>query len=230
MKRFYTHVIVEKSTAGYHVHLDGKAILTPGRIKLVVVSETLAKAIASEWSVQGENIDPKSMPFTRHANSVLDRIKTRRAEVVAEIAAFAGSDSLCYRAKFPDDLVQKQCEKWDHLLEWAFLKYNISLKTTQGVEPVQQSISSLSELLKAVDVFSVWQLSALHTIVHISGSLIIGLAMVLNEITLEDAWQAAQLEEIYQIERWGSDELAIATLAAKRFDFEKAVQWLKLLV
>ncbi len=229
MKRFYAQVNVEHSASGFHIHLDGKPILTPGRVKLAVPSETLAIAIAAEWSLQGVNIDPKTMPLTRHANSVLDRIEPRRADVVAEIADFAGSDSLCYRAHFPDDLVKKQSENWDPLLEWAMRTYNISLTTTKGVGPTEQAASTLATLAEAVDKLSVWQLSALHAIVHISGSLVTGLAVVLNEISCETAWQAAQLEEIYQIERWGSDDLASAALNAKRFDFEKAVQWVQLL-
>ena len=57
----------------------------------------------------------------------------------------------------------------------------------------------------AVEQFDNFGLSALHAAVGISGSLVIGLALAEGEIAPEPAWHAAQVDEDWQIERWGED-------------------------
>ena len=50
MKRFWKDVAVVPAEHGWSVELDGRPIRTPARELLVVPTEALAQAIASEWS------------------------------------------------------------------------------------------------------------------------------------------------------------------------------------
>ena len=68
----------------------------------------LAQAIAAEWDAQGELLDPNAMPLTRQANSAIDGVAPRMAEVEADAVKYAGSDLICYRADGPDSLVRAQ--------------------------------------------------------------------------------------------------------------------------
>ena len=56
------------------------------------------------------------MPLTRLVNSTLDGVRGREAEVRAEIAKYAASDLVCYRAAEPEGLVRRQAELWDPVL------------------------------------------------------------------------------------------------------------------
>ena len=47
------------------------------------------------------------MPMTRRANTALDRVRGREAEIVEEMVEYAGSDLLCYRAERPEGLVSR---------------------------------------------------------------------------------------------------------------------------
>ena len=101
MKRFYKQATVAPVEGGYTVLLDGKPIRTPAKAALAVKSRKLAEAMAEEWQTQGEEIKPADLPLTRLAGTAIDLIEPRRAQIIAEIAKYAATDLLCYRAEQP---------------------------------------------------------------------------------------------------------------------------------
>jgi chaperone required for assembly of F1-ATPase len=80
-----------------------------------------------------------------------------------------------------------------------------------------------------VDRHDDFALAALATLVHASGSLVIGLAVAEGEITAEQAGHAAQLDELYQAERWGEDKEAIDRRVAQLAELVAARRFLDLL-
>ena len=69
----------------------------------------------------------------------------------------------------------------------------------------------------------------MQPLVTISGSLVIALAFAERAIDGGTAWAASQVDEAYQAERWGDDELAIAARENRRGDFDAATRFLALL-
>ena len=59
------------------------------------------------------------MPLTRLANSAIDGVAKTLDETRAEIARYAGSDLLCYRAEAPEALVAMQARPSIPVLDWA---------------------------------------------------------------------------------------------------------------
>ena len=81
-------------------------VRSPAGRPFTVPTQALARAIAEEWAAvpdKGE-IKPDRMPLTRLAMTGLDRAADQRAKVIADIAAYGGSDLLCYRATEPPEL------------------------------------------------------------------------------------------------------------------------------
>jgi chaperone required for assembly of F1-ATPase len=226
MKRFYQQVAIGSD---YNILLDGKAIKTPAKTLLILPTRALAEAVASEWQMQGEKIEPQTMPLTRHANTVIDRITQHRDAVIAEIAKFGGTDMICYRASGPADLVARQCEAWDPLLEFARAQLGAPLRATAGISAIAQAPEVLQALEAAVAAHDNWQLAALHDAVSISGSVVIGLALSHGHLAVGQAWAAGQLDELYQIERWGEDDLAATARKDKREALEVAARLFHLL-
>ena len=72
-------------------------------------------------------------------------------------------------------------------------------------------------------------LTALHCATTACGSVVIGLALVERHLDAEAAWQASQLDETFQIERWGEDAEAAARRAALKRDIEATDRFLRLL-
>ena len=88
-KRLYDTVNLEEGPDGVAILLDKRRVRTPARAELRVAGMVLAKEIAREWDDQGEHIDPESMPMTKRANTALDRVCGREAEVVGELVDYA---------------------------------------------------------------------------------------------------------------------------------------------
>ena len=207
MKRFYKAAEVADAAASglFRITLDGRPLRTPAKAVLEVPCRRFAAAIAEEWAGQGEVIDRRAMPLTAYACSAIDLIAAKRDKVVAEVAAYGGHDLLCYRAEAPAGLAAKQQAQWQPLLDWAALSFDAPLKVTSGVVSVAQAPAALGALRGAVEALDDFELAVLGSAVTAAGSLVIGLALHAGHIGPRAAFEAAQLDELYQAERWGED-------------------------
>ena len=172
---------------------------------------------------------PASIDLTRLAATGLDRVVSRREEVVADTAKYAGSDLLCYRATAPDSLVKLQHDTWQPLLDWAADKYGARLQVVSGISFVQQADDALARLRQAVAAHSDLALSALYNLTHAAGSLVIALAIAEGRLSSQEASAAAQVDETYQIERWGDDPLAVKRREGVARDIDAGARFLALL-
>lgn len=215
-KRFWKSASVEACEGGFTVTLDGRAVKTPAKAPLVLPTRAMAEAVAAEWQAQGEKIDPLTMPVTRSANAALDKVRAQQAEVAELVAAYGETDLLCYRARTPEALVTQQAAAWDRWLDWAARRYQARLIVTAGVLPVAQPPEAQAALAARVAACDIWELAALHDLVGITGSLVLGLAVAEGEIAAEEAWQLSRIDEDWQIAQWGADEEAAEMAALKR--------------
>src|ERR1700722_9816114 len=103
VKRFYKTAEVREAEPGvFALALDGRAARTPGRNPLAATSASLMARVAKEWARQGDTLDPVDMPLTRLLNSAIDGVARTMDETRADIARYAGSDLVCYRAEAPE--------------------------------------------------------------------------------------------------------------------------------
>jgi chaperone required for assembly of F1-ATPase len=207
-KRFWKVATAEAVGTAFTVRLDGRAVKTPAKTLLEVPTLALAQAIAVEWDAQQGVIKPDSMPFTRMANSALDKVAPQFAEVAGLIAAYGASDLICYRANGPEKLLARQAAAWDPLLAWSASALDAPLVTTAGVMHVEQPHASIARLEAAVRACTPYQLAALHDLVMISGSLVGGLAVSRGRIDAQALWDISRVDERWQAELWGEDEEA----------------------
>jgi chaperone required for assembly of F1-ATPase len=231
MKRFYKETAVDQGDGGHRILLDGRPMRTPAKAVLVVPTRALALAIAAEWGAVPDkaDINVSHLPLTRLAATGLDRVTSQRARVIEDTAKYAGSDMLCYRASEPETLVKRQREIWQPLLDWADERYGARLVIVEGLAFVEQPADAVARLGEAVATHSDLGLSALYNLTHISGSLIVALAVAEGHLAAADAFAAAQLDELYQIERWGEDPIATKRHEGIRHDIEAGARFLALL-
>ena len=231
MKRFYKETAVDLGDGGHRILLDGRPMRTPAKAVLVVPTRALAEAIAAEWGAVPDkaDINVSHLPLTRLAATGLDRVTSQRARVIEDTAKYAGSDMLCYRASEPETLVKRQQAIWQPLLDWADERYGARLVIVEGLAFVEQPADAVARLHEAVATHSDLGLSALYNLTHISGSLIVALAVAEGHLAAGDAFAAAQLDELYQVERWGSDPIATKRHEGIRHDIEAGARFLALL-
>lgn len=224
-KRFWTDVTVVETADGFAVQLDGRNVKTPLKAPLAVPSHAIAEAIADEWRAVEEKIDPSVMPYTRSANAAIDKVTPQFAEVAEMLAAYGGSDLLCYRADAPIELVARQADAWDPLLDWAHATYGARLLPTAGVMPVAQDPKALERLAKPLFDATPFELTALHDLISLSGSLVIGLATAAGHLHHQDAWPLSRVDEDWQEEQWGADDEATQAAEIKAQAFAHAADF-----
>lgn len=229
MKRFWNDVATVPVDDGHDIHLDGRPVRTPGRAALTLPTRALADAVAEEWRGVGDTLDPRAMPLTGLANAAIDRVAADHATFAAGLAKYAESDLLCYRADHPLELKLRQEASWDPLLDWAADRYGARLYPTTGIIHLPQPTASLGALVRAVEARSPFELAALSPLVTITGSLVAALALLDGVVNSDDLWSAVNLDEDWQVEHWGEDELARQARANHRADYDAAVRFLSLL-
>jgi len=207
-KRVYKTVSVAPSPDGWSVLLDQKPIKTPMRKALVAPSENLARAIAAEWDAQKEHVDPESMPLMRLLSTGLDVVSPQRGMIIDELMKYADTDLLCYRAAHPANLRKRQETIWQPILDWLSGHHGAALIVVHGIVPVDQPAEALGALRRALESLSDLKLTAFQASAAITSSLALSLAFVHGRMTAPEVFAASQLDETFQIEMWGEDDLA----------------------
>jgi len=218
-KRFWKDAAVVEVDGGFTVELDGRRVKTPAKRPLTLPTRTMAEAVAAEWQAQDKQIDPRTMPVTKTANAAIDKVAVQKDEVVDMLAAYGDSDLLCYRADSPEELVARQAAEWDPMLAWAATTLGVSLRTRQGIMHQPQSPEALAELHRRTAALDAFQLAAFHDLVSLTGSLILGFAALEQAFDPDEIWALSRLDENWQAEQWGRDDVAEEEAEIKRQAF-----------
>lgn len=222
----YREAGVKEAAGGACVTLDGKPIRTPAGHTLAAPTQALALTIAAEWQAQREFIDPATMPLTRLANAVIDGVADRPSAVVAEIEKYLASDLVFYRAGAPQRLRERQATLWDPILAWARDTLGANFTLTEGLVHVTQPADALRSAAAAVPS-DPWTIGALHAVTTLTGSALIALALSRGVLSVDAAWQAAHVDEDWNMEQWGKDEMALERRAFRLAEFVAAASVLR---
>lgn len=228
MKRVWNKVEI---VAGNGVTLDGRPVRTPGRRALELPTPALTDAVAREWDAvqKGEEVDPQAMPMTQLASTALDRVSPQRDEIITNLLRYAETDLVCYRAEEPPELAQRQRAAWQPLLDWLDRRYGVRLKVAEGVIHTAQDPAMLDRLAEIVRSFDDWRLTALQAATASTGSIVVALALIAGRLGAAQAFAVAELDESFQIERWGEDPIARARREGVAADLDAARRFLDLL-
>lgn len=228
LKRFWTAVDVAEGEGGWTVLLDGRAPKTPAHAKLTLPTEAAARLVADEWAAQGEFLDPATMRATRLASTAIDRVSQVREAVADEIAAYAGSDLLCYLAEAPASLVERQAREWSPWRDWAG-DLGVPLQACEGIVHRPQDPAAVARARALALDLDDFALTGLATAVPLLGSAVLGLAVQRGALSGEAAFELSRLDEAFQEERWGVDEDNAARTAARRAEAGLLDQWFRAL-
>jgi chaperone required for assembly of F1-ATPase len=220
-KRFYQRAGAAPEGQLHAVRLDDKPVRTPAGRLLAAPTRGLADALAAEWEAQRDVIDPARMPLTRLANSIIDGVRERPAPVADEIARYLASDLVCYRAGSPRGLVDRQARHWDPIVAWARDSLGAHLLLAEGVVHVTQPEAALATASAAIPS-DPWRLGALHAVTTLTGSALLALALAQRRISVDEAWAAAHVDEDWNMEQWGRDELALDRRAFRYAELQAA--------
>lgn len=218
-RRFYKHARVAAREQGYGVALDERVLRTPRNRPFQSPTRALAEAVAAEWEAQGERIAPASMPMTQLAFAAIDATPERRAELSRALAKYIETDLVCHRADSPPELVARQSAAWDPIVAWAEHRFHMRLPVVTGVIPAGIPPQHLTTLEWEVDDLDDFRATALAQAITLSGSALIGFALLERQLDARAAYDAASLDEEWSLEKWGADAEARARLERRRCEF-----------
>lgn len=222
-KRFYKVVETGERDGAFHVLLDGRAVKTPGKAALNLATPAAAALVAAEFDIQGERIDPATMPCFRLANTAIDGVATDMQAVLEDILRYCGTDMLFYRAEGPGKLTERQRELWDPVVDWAASLAGARFELAEGVMHVaqpRQAIAGIGIHLRSVT--DPVMLAALHSMTTLTGSALLAISVWKGELTADEAWTAAHVDEDWNASHWGEDAEAKARRAARKAEMDAA--------
>ena len=228
-KRFYKSVGIGEDGGAFTVLLDGKQVRTPSKKLLALPAKALAESAVREWEAQESEIDPASMPMTRLANLAIDQVGDRAVEIAEEICRYASSDLVLYRAGEPEGLVGEQTKRWDPVVNWAREALRANFMLAEGVNFVTQPETALAAVrVEVQDYAPPFALAALASAAQLTGSALIALMLGAGKLAPVAAWNAAHVDENWNIRTWGEDREAAAKRALRLSEFEAAAKMLSL--
>jgi chaperone required for assembly of F1-ATPase len=230
LRRFYKSVESAERDGRFVVLLDGRPVKTPGKNLLSLDTSEAASLIAAEFEAQVVTIDPSKMPCYRLANTAIDGVVCDMQAVLEDVLRYCGSDLLFYRAEGPDALVELQRRHWDPVVEWAEGLAGSRFNLAEGVMHVAQPRASVAAIGVHLNTISdPIVMAALHSIMTLTGSALLALAVWKGEIDADTAWTAAHVDEDWNIAQWGEDAEAAARRRMRRAEMDAAVRLMRAL-
>lgn len=221
VKRFYKNVDILAVEHGFALMLDGFEAKTPQKKPYFLPSATLAALIAEEWRVQGTILEPMSMPLTRLAHTALDGVAHRLEATREDLARYAETDLVCYRASEPESLVAAQSSAFDPVLTFARTELGAHFHVAKGLMPISQPPQTCNAV-KVTLPHEPFAVTAFHVLTSLSGSILLTLMLARGALTPQEAWHIAHVEEDFQSTRWGRDAQAQQRQQARWRDYEAA--------
>jgi chaperone required for assembly of F1-ATPase len=227
-KRFYKEAKAGPTEGGFAVLLDGRPVKTPSGKQLLFPTLEAATLSAFEYEAQTGEINPSKMPVTRLANTAVDGVADQVNEVLADIRLYASSDLVCYRSEGPEALAELQALAWDPYIGWAKTVLGARFFLTQGVMPVEQPASSLDAIGEVLEKYAEpFKAACLHSMTTLTGSALVALAVANRQVTAEEGWRDAHVDEDWTISQWGADEAASLRRTNRWQEMEAAARLLQ---
>ncbi len=212
---------------GFEVRMGARAFGGGDGKPVRATTRALAHGIAADIHRVGRTATLRQVPLAQLCLLATD-VEAHRDAMVDTLARYADTDLICYRVETPETLRVLQHAGWQPLAEWAERRFGARLRVTAGLMPVPQSDEAIAPLRAAVAGRTDTELVALRAAVGATGSLVVALAWLEQEIDSQRAWELGNLDERYQIERWGADPEAVAALEARRLELLNAERFLEL--
>lgn len=207
MKKFWKKIEIRQSSSKkFHLLLDNKKLTTPMKKELVLPSEILVNEVLREWDQNSDNINIDDLVFYGVLSTAIDKVNLKKDAYVNDIIDFIDTDLICYRAESPNDLIALQNKSWNPILLLIEKYIDVKIKVFKGIMPSNQDQKVHTEIKKLISNLSDVQISVLHRITNLIGSIFLSLCILKKDLLKEDAFECSFLDELWQAKNWGHEE------------------------
>ena len=207
MKKFWKIVRVKKKLKNsYDILLDKRILKTPMQKDLIFSNYKIAKETALEWDIDEKEINTENMVFYGLISTAIDKISNDKVSYIENVLGFINTDLICYRADGPNELVDLQNSSWNPIISFIKKYIDVELKFFIGVMPSKQSLEIFNRLKTLINSFSDIEISALHRMTNLTGSIFISICILKGDVLKNEAFELSFLDELYQAKNWGIEE------------------------
>lgn len=225
MKRFWKNAELTQAAGGWQVSLDGRAVKTRAGAPQIVPTRALGELLRSEWADAPEEFGADHFHHRDLADRAIDSIAADPAPVIERLLGFADGDTLCYRAEPDEALARRQAQEWEPIVAQIEAEHGVTLTRTHSILHRPQPEESIAALRTRLEGENAFAIAALDTAASLAASLCIALAGLDESADPVRLWAAANLEEDWQSETWGTDEEALARRNEKEAEFTRALSF-----
>jgi len=207
MKKFWKIVQVRKKLKNsFEILLDKRILKTPMQKDLIFSNYKIAKETALEWDIDEKEINTENMVFYGLISTAIDKISNDKVSYIENLLGFINTDLICYRADGPNELVDLQNSSWNPIISFIKKYIDVELKFFIGVMPSKQSLEIFNRLKTLINSFSDIEISALHRMTNLTGSIFISICILKGDVLKNEAFELSFLDELYQAKNWGIEE------------------------
>jgi chaperone required for assembly of F1-ATPase len=207
MKKFWKNVQVKKKLKNsFEILLDKRILKTPMQKDLIFSNYKIAKETALEWDISEKEINTENMVFYGLISTAIDKIHHDKVSYIENVLGFINTDLICYRADGPNELVDLQNSSWNPIISFIKKYIDVELKFFIGVMPSKQSLEIFVRLKTLINSFSDIEISALHRMTNLTGSIFISICILKGDVLKNEAFELSFLDELWQAKNWGVEE------------------------
>ena len=221
-------VTLEKTKDTGIIYLDAKELKSPEGRSLNL-PYTTSKKVFTEWKGVKDKIYPDKMPFYAYSVTAVDKILNKENKILQNLESILSMDLMLFRSKDDEELYNYIEDLWEPFLEWINLEFNCKLIVNYELFPVEQNKNEISKCLSLVKNFDNFNFSGFSHIVNLTSSFILGLAFLYKKINMHGLYEIALAEELFQIKKWGSDEISEARRKNIKKEISEACEFLNCL-
>ena len=152
-------------------------------------------------------------------------IKDHRDETIETMLRFAATDLLLFWSD-NSDVNARQLKLWQPFLKCFEKESGAEIKITQSLE-IPNNEQCFLWIKNKLDNLSDKELTAVFLMATQVKSVFLGLSILNKEISIDNIFNAAFLEDIYQNESWGIDKEAFEKREKVREELNTITDWLK---
>lgn len=153
-------------------------------------------------------------------------VQQHREEIIERMVNFSLTDALLFRDGSAE-LLEREKQIWDPILEWAKEEIQAEFKCTDSLDVPEENNASLPMLQVFLEGLSDRELAAFYVAARNTKSALLAAALVKSRISGAEAFQAANLPELWQAEKWGADEEADNRRAELKAELVEVENFLK---
>lgn len=146
--------------------------------------------------------------MTHYLDEAVKDVKLHREGIISRLVRFAETDLLLFWGT-DKELFSRQEKLWSPIIHWVNEVLQAEFKHTDTLDVPEGSTVSACYLKTFLESLSDKELAAFYSAALNMKSVLLAMAIIKGKMTAEEAFQAAFLDELWQNEKWGSDEEAV---------------------